>query len=104
MGQPASEIRKILREGIRDFSGELRNYTSPGHVGVADTLLLFPGCRIIFCEIKAVGDFEKSPQERERHRMTQLGFEACVVHGQLGAEMLLDRLRLGIRVEGEING
>ena len=103
MGAPASEIRKLLREGIRDFSGELRNYTSPGHVGVADTLLLFPNGRIIFCEIKAANDTEKSPQQRERARMTQLGFEACVVYGILGAEMLLDRLRFNLRCEGEIN-
>ena len=104
MGAPASEIRDVLREGIKDYSGELRNFVSPGRVGVADVLLLFPNGRIIFCEIKAAGDTEKSPQQRERARMTQLGFEACVVYGILGAEMLLDRLHLNLPCEGEING
>lgn len=103
MGKPANEIRKVLREGIKLYGGQLRNYVSPGHAGVADVLLLLPGARIIFCEIKSATDREKPHQRDERVLMENLGFEACVVHGILGAEMLLDRIRLGIRAEGKIN-
>ena len=55
---------------------------SPGLAGVPDRLLLFPGGRIAFCEVKAPGE---KPRPLQQHRIAQLqalGFKVYVLDSE----------------------
>ncbi|MBR3333552.1 MAG: VRR-NUC domain-containing protein [Clostridia bacterium] len=78
--------RKLVRL-VRDAGGLALKFVSPGMAGVPDRLLLFPGGRVAFCEVKAPGE---KPRPLQLHRMEQLrrlGFRVYVVDGeeQIGA-------------------
>ena len=78
--------RKLIR-AVLDAGGLALKFVSPGFNGVPDRLLLFPGGRLAFCEVKAPG---KKPRPLQVHRMEQmraLGFRVYVVDSveQIGA-------------------
>ena len=52
---------------------------SPGLAGVPDRLLLFPGGRIAFCEVKAPGEKPRSLQQHRIAQLRALGFKVYVV-------------------------
>lgn len=49
-------------------------FTSPGLDGVPDRLLLFPGGRMAFVEVKASGEKMRPLQERRAAQLRALGF------------------------------
>ena len=70
--------RKLVR-AVRDSGGLALKFVSPGMAGVPDRLILFPGGRAAFCEVKAPGE---KPRPLQVHRMEQLralGFRVYVV-------------------------
>ena len=78
--------RKLVRL-IRDAGGVALKFVSPGMAGVPDRLVLFPGGRMAFCEVKAPGE---KPRPLQVHRMEQLkalGYRVYVVDsvGKIGA-------------------
>ena len=62
--------RKLVR-AVRNSGGLALKFVSPGMAGVPDRLLLFPGGRMAFCELKAPGEKLRPLQV---HRMDQLGY------------------------------
>ena len=59
---------KLVR-AVRDSGGLALKFVSPGITGVPDRLILFPGARAAFCEVKAPGE---KPRPLQVHRMEQL--------------------------------
>ena len=73
------EVERKLVRAVRDAGGLALKFVSPGMAGVPDRLLLFPGGRAAFCEVKAPGE---KPRPLQLHRMEQLrtlGFRVYVV-------------------------
>ena len=67
-------IRTVCQSG-----GLALKFVSPGFNGVPDRLLLFPGGRLAFCEVKAPGE---KPRPLQIHRMEQireLGFQVFAI-------------------------
>ena len=77
-----SFIERKLTRTVLDAGGLALKFVSPGFNGVPDRLLLFPGCRMAFCEVKAPGE---KPRPLQVHRMEQLralGFRVYVVDSE----------------------
>ena len=75
-------IEGKLVKAVLDAGGLALKFVSPGFNGVPDRLLLFPGCRMAFCEVKAPGE---KPRPLQVHRMEQLralGFRVYVVDSE----------------------
>ena len=73
------ELERKLIKAVRQSGGLALKFVSPGVAGVPDRLLLFPGGRVAFCEVKAPGG---KPRPLQLHRMEQLrklGFRVYVV-------------------------
>ncbi len=73
--------RKLVR-AVRDSGGLALKFVSPGMAGVPDRLILLPGSRVVFCEVKAPGE---KPRPLQVHRMEQfqaLGFSVYVVDSE----------------------
>ena len=73
------QIEQKLCAAVKKSGGIAMKLVSPGLAGVPDRLLLFPGSRIAFCELKAPG---RKPRPLQVHRIEQLrrlGFRVFVV-------------------------
>lgn len=67
-------IEQKLREGIKGIGGLCLKWESPGYTGVPDRMILLPGGRIAFVELKAPGKKER-PRQRVVHEVLRgLGF------------------------------
>ena len=73
------QIEMKLVEAVNRRGGLCPKWISPGLNGVPDRLILLPGGRIAFAELKAPG---KTPRPLQRHRIEQLrklGFRVYVI-------------------------
>jgi hypothetical protein len=69
-------IENVLRKAVEDEGGVCLKWTCPGHRGVPDRMILFPGGIIAFVELKRPGAKVKvgGLQEWWRQRLVEFGF------------------------------
>ena len=69
-------IENVLRKAVEDEGGMCLKWTCPGHRGVPDRMILFPGGIIAFVELKRPGAKIKAGglQEWWHNRLWALGF------------------------------
>ena len=77
MKESAIEAR-LVRE-VRKRGGLCYKFTSPGNPGVPDRIVLFPGGRLAFVEIKAPGKTLRPLQVRRKRQLESLGFKVYVL-------------------------
>ena len=67
------------------MGGLALKFISPGYDGVPDRIVLFPGGRIAFVEVKAPGKTLRPLQVRRKRQLESLGFKVYVLddHGQI---------------------
>ena len=77
MREKAIELQ--LARAVKNIGGMCPKLVSPGTDGMPDRLVLLPGCRIGFVEVKAPGK-EPRPLQVMRHRqLCSLGFPVFVL-------------------------
>lgn len=64
-----------LRKMVERAGGKCLKWTCPGHTGVPDRIILMPGGRVYFAELKAPGEKERARQEYVQDRLRKLGFK-----------------------------
>lgn len=69
-----SELEKRFREMVREAGGKAYKFISPGNDGVPDRLVVLPGGRVGFIELKQKG---KRPRKLQQHRMAELESMGC---------------------------
>jgi len=69
-----AKIEKKLVQEIKKIGGECYKWVSPGCAGVPDRLVLVPGGKMCFVELKAEGKKERHLQELRQERMRGMGF------------------------------
>ncbi len=69
-------IENVLRKAVEDEGGVCLKWTCPGHRGVPDRMILFPGGVIAFVELKRPGAKVKAGglQEWWREKLVSFGF------------------------------
>ena len=72
-------IEQKLCAAVKKSGGIAMKLVSPGLAGVPDRLLLFPGGRIAFCELKAPGQKPRPLQEHRIAQLRALGFKVYVL-------------------------
>lgn len=70
-----SKVEEKLRTEAKRRGGWAVKFTSPGLDGVPDRLVLFPGGRLAFVEVKAPGKKMRPLQERRADQLRALGFQ-----------------------------
>ena len=77
MREKAIELQ--LARAVKSIGGMCPKFVSPGTDGMPDRMVLLPGCRIGFVEVKAPGK-EPRPLQVKRHRQLKaLGFPVFVL-------------------------
>lgn len=70
-----SYIEKRLVQEVKKRGGLAMKFVSPGLDGVPDRIVLLPGGRIAFVEVKAPGQKMRPLQLRRKEQLSDLGFK-----------------------------
>lgn len=72
-------VEIYLREQIKKLKGVAFKFISPGNAGVPDRLVLLPGGRCVFVELKAPGRKTTALQNVQIERIKNLGFRVEIL-------------------------
>ena len=85
-------IESKLTRAAKAMGGLALKFISPGYDGVPDRIVLFPGGRIAFVEVKAPGE-KPRPLQLSRHRLLRrLGFRVYVLDAAEQIGGILDEI------------
>ena len=86
-------IEQKLVKAVKAVGGIALKLTCPGWGGVPDRLILLPGKRLAFVEVKAPGEIMRPLQVKRKRQLEALGFSVyCIDHlDQIGG--VLDEIR-----------
>lgn len=73
------DIEKTLYESVKKKNGLCLKFTSPSMTGVPDRLILLPGGKIGFVEVKRPGQKPRPIQEKRIRQFRYLGFKVYVL-------------------------
>ena len=72
-------IEATLVRRVAKLGGLCEKFTSPGRRSVPDRIVILPGGRVVFVEVKAPGKYPTELQERDHARRRKLGCEVWVI-------------------------
>lgn len=72
-------IEQTFRKAVKRAGGIALKLVSPGLTGFPDRLVLIPGGRCTFVELKAPGQKPRPLQERRHAQLRELGFTVHVI-------------------------
>ena len=75
------QIEQKLVRAVRSMGGICPKLVSPGMDGMPDRMVLLPGGRIAFAELKAPGKRPRPLQMRRMAQLSRLGFRVYVIDG-----------------------
>lgn len=81
-------IELALVEAVRSQAGWAPKWVSPGNDGVPDRIVLMPGGRVRFVELKAPGEKPTPLQAKIHDRLRALGFEVDVIDSMEAARAI----------------
>jgi hypothetical protein len=70
--------QRLVRE-VERIGGRAPKWVSPGNRGVPDRIIILPGGRTVFVEMKAPGKRLKPLQEKWARELRQLGHQVYVI-------------------------
>ena len=76
-----SKIERRLAASVKRMGGLAVKFVSPGLDGVPDRIVLLPGRKIAFVELKAPGKKLRVLQEKRKRQLESLGFPVYVIDG-----------------------
>lgn len=95
------DIERFLVNGVKKLGGVAYKFVSPGNAGVPDRLIVMPGGRVYFVELKADAGYATVLQKRQMDRLLRLGCDVKLVRGLDEVIALLGRLA-GEQKEGGV--
>ena len=84
-----SAVEAYLRDKVKQAGGKAYKWVSPGNVGVPDRIVLFPGGRVFFIELKAPGKKPTMLQTRQMEKLRDMGFVAGVIDSKEGVDSFM---------------
>jgi hypothetical protein len=86
------EIETYLRDRVKKAGGKAYKFESPGNDGVPDRLVLFPGNRISFVELKAPGKKPRPLQLKQMRDISAFGCEVLVIDSKKGVDEFITKV------------
>lgn len=87
------EIESALFKAAKKRNGLAIKFVSPGLSGVPDRIVLLPGARIGFIELKALGKKMRLLQEKRKRQLESLGFWVFCLDSKEEVEVILDAIQ-----------
>lgn len=87
-----SKLEDKLLLGIKSKGGRALKFVSPGNRGVPDRIILMPGAKVYWVEVKTTGEVPE-PLQLWWHRVLRaLGFEVWVIDNESDLNLFLNQL------------
>ena len=86
-------VEALLVTGVKRMGGLAYKFVSPGNSGVPDRIILMPGGKIYFVELKREGGQLTNLQKRQINRIQKLDCQVDVLHGMVEVSNFLLRLQ-----------
>lgn len=90
--QREKSIEQALVRAVEARGGKARKFVSPGWRGAPDRIVMMPGGRIYFAEIKRPGGALRPLQRHRLRELEVLGFEARVIASRGDLARFLEEL------------
>jgi len=84
------EIELQLLKAVKNRGGRAVKFTSPGFDGMPDRLVLLPGGKCGFVEVKAPGKKMRALQQVRHKMLKALGFKAYVLDAREQIEEIIN--------------
>lgn len=73
------DVENSLVHAVKKLGGMCPKFVSPGLDGVPDRIILMPGARIAFAELKAPGGKPRPLQVKRKRQLESLGFQVYCI-------------------------
>lgn len=84
-------IERRLKRKVEAAGGKALKFVSPGWAGAPDRIVLLPGGRVVFVELKAPGKKPRPIQLKRHEELKALGFEVEVIDSPEGVDEFMRR-------------
>lgn len=84
------QIERKLVEGVKRIGGIAYKFVSPGNAGVPDRIVVLPGGKVIFVELKTETGRLSEIQKRQIARLKERGCDVIELHGIKDTEEFLE--------------
>jgi hypothetical protein len=85
-------IEGYLRDKVKTVGGKAYKFVSPGNSGVPDRLVLLPGGKSIFVELKAPGKEPTAKQLLQHKKLRALGFIVLIIDSKEKVDKFIKNL------------
>ncbi|MEG0835298.1 MAG: hypothetical protein RR413_07605 [Christensenellaceae bacterium] len=86
-------IENYLTKQVEKLGGKAKKWVCPGWDGAPDRIVLLPGSRIVFVELKRPGEKPRKLQTKRAEELRALGFKVCCgVNSKEEVDALLEEL------------
>ena len=92
-GMKERDIEVLLREGVKQLGGKAYKWVSPGNAGVPDRIVILPGGKVIFIELKQENGRLTRLQKVQQQTLRGMGAAAVTLRGAEDVKMYLDVLK-----------
>lgn len=92
------DIEKILVAEVRKLGGRAYKWVSPGNDGVPDRIVILPGMRPVFVELKAESGKPSALQRVQIKRLLDMGQDVRVLRGIREVEQFLEDCGTGLKL------
>jgi len=87
-------IEQKLKKQIKMIGGKTFKFISPGMSGVPDRIVLLPGGKIIFVELKAPGKKMRALQKYRAKELKKLGFDVRTIDTLKKVDLFIEEMIL----------
>ena len=87
------DVEKYLRDQIEKMGGMCLKFVSPGNAGVPDRLVLLPGGRVWFVEVKQDGGRVRPLQRWWQKKLRAVGIPSLIIKGKTEAEVFITMVK-----------
>lgn len=87
------DLERRLNREIKQMGGKSVKVYNPWDVGFPDRMLLMPGGRVVFVELKSTGERPRAIQRVKHEELRALGYEVRVIDRNKQIDKLLDDLQ-----------
>ena len=87
------DVEIYLRDKVKKAGGKAYKFESPGNDGVPDRIVIFPGNRIFFVELKAPGKKPRSLQIKQMNLLSSFGCDVRVIDSKEGVDEFIKKVR-----------
>ena len=87
------DVEVLLRDGVKQLGGKAYKWVSPGNAGVPDRIVILPGGKVIFVELKQENGRLTRLQKVQQLTLRRMGVAAVTLRGAEDVKVYLDVLK-----------